>query len=469
MKRSSARRWLVLSVCLLSLSVPGSTARGQEEGDRSAPADIAGFEATADAFAVGVSALVSEVVPLPIEVYVDRALAKADSAPRATAVAGPLDVPIGAALSLLGVPIGVPTSCTANFPGFPDRIECGAAPGGAVGNQPVGAAAGHAEASGDPDDPTSPKASALAITTSSGSPLFALSQGESESSTKVDSGRVVSDGAVRVDHFEIAGNLLDLRNVSTVAHAESNGQPGQAIATSKLSATGGTIAGLVPFDLTADGIVFTVPGLPKVPVVGIQLPIPPGDTSIPVPLADRLRTVLNPVLGAAGATGLSIRVIPGTTDVAADGGQAESTSGVIEIVYSPAGQSDQYRILVGQAMASAFAVSAGDTSSGPGLDDGGLPPAEGDLGGTGGAALSPTGGSTAGGSGAGGQLASLPGRGESRPPEASLPGVSRIATRFRTAYGGGALGIVLGALACVALLGRKKERTMFSSARRTAQ
>lgn len=483
MRRSRARRWsAALGACVVASLVGGPTAVGQEEDEPPEAGPLAGFEANADAAALGVSLLLSEVVPLPIEAYVSRAQSKADSAPRATAVAGPVDVPIGAALALLGVPIGIPTSCTANYPGFPERVDCGVLPGGAIGNLPVGAAAGHAEATGDSDELTSPKASALAITASTGTTLFTVSAGESESSAGVDDGKVVAEASMRVGHIEVAGGLLDLGTISTNARAVATGVPGEGKATSTLSIAGGNIGGLVPFDITADGIVFTLPSLPKVPLIGITLPIPPGDLSFPAPVATALRSALNPLLRSFGASGLSMRVLPATSEVGEDG-QVKAVSGALEIVLAPAGQSNEYRIVVGQSSATAFAVTegaqptagdepdepvdggdAGDTDDGGGLsfdDSGSALGGEGLLGVDG----VPVPSLGEGGLGSGESAPSVPGAQLGAEQALPLPALDRIANRFRSAYAGGALGILLATLVYLAFLGGR-QRTMFSSARR---
>jgi len=49
--------------------------------------------------------------------------------------------------------------------------------------------------------------------------------------------------------------------------------------------------------------------------------------------------------------------------------------------------------------------------------------------------------------------------------EHRFDGVTRLASRFRATYAGGALGIVLAALACFALVAGRN-RTLFSAVRR---
>lgn len=344
----------VLAVLVLGLIAGGSTAAGQA----SSAGAISAFEAEADVYAIGGIALVTEAVGLPIEVYGTRAKAAMDSGPRATALAGPVDVPLGAAFGLLGIPVELPTSCQAFYPGTP-TVDCGAVPGDAPGSI-VGVGSGHAEANGEPDEITSVKASATAASSSVKSTLYRLGAGQSTASTDVDDGRLVARAAVKAADLRLAGGALQLNGLSSYARAESTGERDGAVAAADLAITDGSIAGVVPFTVNDAGIMFRFPGVPPVPVVGVALPLPPGDQTIPGPLADALRQALAPVTARLTPLGIEMKVVPGDETISDDGTTAHALSAALQVTYRLPNSANRVTVEVGRARASAYLTLASD-------------------------------------------------------------------------------------------------------------
>lgn len=346
-----------LAVFLLGSIAGGPMAVGQASGGGT----ISAFEADADVYAVGVTALVTEVVGLPVEVYGVRARATMDSGPRATALAGPVDVPLGAAFGLLGIPVELPTSCQAFFPGTP-TVDCGAVPGDAPGSI-VGVGSGHAEADGEPDDITSPTASATAASSSVKSPLYRLGAGQSTASTDVDGGHLTARSALKASDIRLAGGALELNGVSSYARAESTGEREGGVASADLAVTDGSIAGIVPFTVSDKGILFKFPGIPAVPVIGLAIPLPQGDQAIPSPLSDALRQALGPVTAQLAPLGIEMKVVPGEETVSDDGTAAHALSAALQVTFRLPNSADRVTVEVGRARADAYLSLSSDEMS----------------------------------------------------------------------------------------------------------
>lgn len=346
-----------LAVFILGLIAGGPMAAGQAPGSGT----IVAFEADADVYAVGVTALVTEVVGLPVEVYGVRSRASMDSGPRATALAGPADVPLGAAFGLLGIPVELPTSCQAFYPGTP-TVDCGAMPGDAPGSI-VGVGSGHAEADGDRDDLTSVSASAVAAASSVKSPLYRLGAGQSTASTDVDGGRLTARSALKASDIRLAGGALQLNNVSSSATAESTGERDGGVASANLAVTDGSIAGIVPFTVNDEGIRFKFPGIPAVPVVGLAIPLPPEDQVVPAPLGDALRQALAPVAPLLAPLEIEMEVVPGEKMVSEDGTTVRSLSAALQVTFRLPDSANRVTVQVGRARASAYLALESDELS----------------------------------------------------------------------------------------------------------
>ena len=346
-----------LAVFILGLIAGGPMAAGQAPGSGT----IVAFEADADVYAVGVTALVTEVVGLPVEVYGVRSRASMDSGPRATALAGPADVPLGAAFGLLGIPVELPTSCQAFYPGTP-TVDCGAMPGDAPGSI-VGVGSGHAEADGDRDDLTSVSASAVAAASSVKSPLYRLGAGQSTASTDVDGGRLTARSALKASDIRLAGGALQLNKVSSSARAESTGEREGGVASANLGVIEGSIAGIVPFTVNDDGIRFQFPGIPAVPVVGLAIPLPPEEQVVPAPLGDALRQALAPVAPMLAPLGIEMEVVPGEKSVSEDGTTVRALSAALQVTYRLPDSANRVTVEVGRARASAYLALESDELS----------------------------------------------------------------------------------------------------------
>jgi len=366
---------IALAVVLLGLVAGGSTATGQVS-----TGSIVAFEADADVYAAGAIALVTEVIGLPVEVYATRARASMDSGPRATAIAGPADVPLGAAFGLLGIPIELPTSCQAFFPGAP-TADCGAVPGDAPGAI-VGVGSGHAEADGEADDIMSVTASATAASSSVKSPLFRLGAAQSTASTDVDDGRLTARSALKLSDVRLAGGAVQIDGVSSSARAESTGQREGAKVAANLAITEGSIAGIVPFTVNDDGIRFQFPGIPNVPVLGVPIPLPQGEQGVPAPVGDSLRQALDPVTSQLTALGIEMKVVPGVKSISEDGTTVNALSAALQVTFRLPNSANRVTVEIGRASARAYATPdsedasgeplGGDTpSAGGGFDDGG--------------------------------------------------------------------------------------------------
>jgi hypothetical protein len=365
----------------------------------------------------------------------------------------------------------VPTSCTAFFPGKPPSVDCGVSPGSAAS---VGQ--GHAEASGDPSeqDLTATEASAATSISSVNEPLVSLSGADSTSSAGFgDSGLTVASH-VAIGDIDLSDGVVSLTTVSSDASAVANGQPGMAQAASQFSVVGGSIAGLVPFKVTAQGIVFTIPNLPPIPVVGIQLPLPAGTDTVPAPLAAALAP-LDPILSSVlGPAGLTMTVLPASTKTTADGTSAEAVSEALEVAFRIPGQSTGVKVTVGGTSASAYAVTSppdtGTTSPGPAADTtgsgatnaGGIPagpsaPAAGATASLGGSNPGETTSGPALASAAPSNLSAAPsslGQSGNKPSNPPVAAVLPISKRFRLAYGLGAIATLVFLVGWVAMPGR---------------
>lgn len=455
---------IALVVVLLGLVAGGSTATGQVSSG-----SIVAFEADADVYAAGAIALVTEVIGLPVEVYATRARASMDSGPRATALAGPVDVPLGAAFGLLGIPIELPTSCQAFFPGAP-TADCGAVPGDAPGAI-VGVGSGHAEADGEADDIMSVTASATAASSSVKSPLFRLGAAQSTASTDVDDGRLTARSALKLSDVRLAGGAVQIDGVSSSARAESTGQREGAKVAANLAITEGSIAGIVPFTVNDDGIRFQFPGIPNVPVLGVPIPLPQGEQGVPAPVGDSLRQALDPVTSQLTALGIEMKVVPGVKSISEDGTTVNALSAALQVTFRLPNSANRVTVEIGRASARAYATPGSEDASGEPL--GGVAPSGGggsfDDGGLGvdtgsaplpdlGEAASPAASSGAGGLG-----------GSDVPPAPAL--TTPIASgrdlfeRARIAYLATLIGLTV--LGAGSLAFGPVRRTMFSEARRS--
>lgn len=354
---------IALAVFLVGIAAGGSTAFSQT----SSAGSIAAFEADADVYAVGNIALVTEVVGLPVEVYANRARASMDSGPRATALAGPADVPLSAAFGLLGIPVELPTSCQAFYPGTP-VVDCGAQPGDAPGSI-VGVGSGHAEANGDPEDINATAASATAASSSVKSPLYRIGAGQSTASTGIDDGRLTARSALKASDIRLAGGALELNGVSSYARAETAGRRDDAAVSAALGVTDGSIAGVVPFTVNDKGIVFKFPNLPPVPVAGVAIPLPPGDQTIPGPVGAALRAALAPVSAQLAPLGLEMKVVPGEETISEDGTTVHALSAALQVTFRLPKSADRVTEEIGRARADAYLTLASDEAGSANASD----------------------------------------------------------------------------------------------------